>query len=91
MAGREEKKEEKKEKKVHVSKGKRKKKKHALSRKYKMYTIQGDKVVARKRHCPRCGPGIFLAAAQNRAFCGKCAYTEFASSTAAATTAAGKK
>ncbi len=74
-----EKKEEKKEekKKAHVSKGKRKKKKHALSMRYKMYTISGDKIMSRKRMCPRCGPGIFLAVAPNRVFCGKCAYTEF--------------
>ena len=56
--------------------GKRKRKKHPSSKKYKMYTISGDKII-RKRNCPRCGPGIFLAVAPNRLFCGKCAYTEF--------------
>jgi len=64
--------------------GKRKRKKHPSSKKYKMYTIQGDKVI-RKRMCPRCGPGIFLAVAPNRVFCGKCAYTEFNSSNSSAT------
>ncbi len=60
-----------------ASGGKRKKKKHPSSKKYKMYTIVGDKITQRKRMCPRCGPGIFLAVAPNRVFCGKCAYTEF--------------
>lgn len=59
--------------------GKKKRKKHPSSKKYKMYTISGDKIT-RKRMCPRCGPGIFLAVAPNRVFCGKCAYTEFTAS-----------
>ena len=61
--------------------GKRKRKKHPSSKKYKMYTVSGDKITSRKRMCPRCGPGIFLAVAPNRVFCGKCAYTEFTTST----------
>lgn len=60
-----------------ASGGKRKRTKHPSSKKYKMYTVVGDKITARKRMCPRCGPGIFLAVAPNRVFCGKCAYTEF--------------
>jgi ubiquitin-small subunit ribosomal protein S27Ae len=66
-------------------KGKRKRKKHPSSKKYKMYTVVGDKITARKRMCPRCGPGIFLAVAPNRVFCGKCAYTEFQASTPSTT------
>ncbi|MEM0449471.1 MAG: 30S ribosomal protein S27ae [Methanomassiliicoccales archaeon] len=31
----------------------------------------------KKRHCPKCGPGVFLAEHQNRNSCGKCGYTEF--------------
>ena len=46
------------------------------SRRWKKYKVEGGKVT-RGRFCPRCGPGIFLALAENRAFCGKCHYTEF--------------
>ncbi|NYT05329.1 MAG: 30S ribosomal protein S27ae [Methanomicrobiales archaeon] len=41
------------------------------------YTIEGDRCVAAKKHCPRCGPGVFLAEHADRSACGKCGYTEF--------------
>jgi small subunit ribosomal protein S27Ae len=47
------------------------------SGRYKLYTVEGTKVVAQKRHCPRCGPGVFLAEHADRVACGKCGYTEF--------------
>ena len=47
-----------------------------VSKKWKKYTISGDKVI-RAKTCPRCGPGIFLAVHKGRLYCGKCAYTEF--------------
>jgi len=59
-----------------ISKGKKKPKNKPTSKKYKMYKIDGDKIV-RRRSCPRCGPGIFLMNAENRMYCGKCRYTEF--------------
>ena len=59
-------------------KGKKPHKNNPTSKKYKFYKIEGDKVI-RKKHCPRCGPGIFLADAGNRIYCGKCHYTEFIS------------
>ena len=46
------------------------------SQKYKHYIISGNSV-KRKRNCPRCGPGIFLAEHKDRVCCGKCRYTEF--------------
>ena len=46
------------------------------SKKYTKYTVSGDKV-ERKPHCPKCGPGVFLAEHKNRKTCGKCGYTEF--------------
>jgi len=60
-------------------KGKKPYKNKPTSKRYKMYKIDGDKIT-RRRNCPRCGPGIFLAVAPNRTFCGKCAYTEFGNS-----------
>ena len=57
-------------------KGKKAHKNKPTSKKYKMYKIEGDKI-SRKNHCPRCGPGVFLADSQNKRYCGKCHYTEF--------------
>ncbi|MCF7865965.1 30S ribosomal protein S27ae [Candidatus Woesearchaeota archaeon] len=31
---------------------------------------------AKNLSCPKCGPGIFLAAHKDRASCGKCGYME---------------
>ena len=42
----------------------------------KLYTKEGDKMKAKNRHCPKCGPGFFMGAHSNRAVCGKCGYTE---------------
>lgn len=58
------------------SKGKKKPKNKPTSKRYKMYKMEGDKLV-RGKFCPRCGPGIFLMNADNRSYCGKCRYTEF--------------
>ena len=46
------------------------------SKKYKMYKIEGDKVI-REKSCPRCGLGVFLMKASNRLYCGRCHLTEF--------------
>ncbi len=35
------------------------------------------KLEKKKRNCPKCGPGVFLAEHANRNSCGKCGYTEF--------------
>lgn len=58
--------------------GKKKHKNKPSSQKWKFYKISGD-TVTRGRCCPRCGSGIFLMIAKNRAYCGKCHYTEFGS------------
>lgn len=41
------------------------------------YEIQGDKLVRKRRHCPKCGEGVFLAEHKDRHACGGCGYTEF--------------
>ena len=74
MAEEEKKEEKKKEKKV--SKGKKKHRNKPTSKKYKFYKIEGNEI-KRAAHCPRCGPGIFLANTDDRLYCGKCHYTEF--------------
>jgi len=58
-------------------KGKKPHKNKPISKKYKFYKVDGDKVIREKKHCPRCGPGTFLADHKTRLYCGKCHYTEF--------------
>lgn len=41
------------------------------------FKLDGDKIVRTKKHCPKCGPGVFLAEHRDRISCGKCGYTEF--------------
>jgi len=57
-------------------KGKKAHRNKPTSKKYALYKISGDKVT-RAKHCPRCGPGIFLANRERRVHCGRCSYTEF--------------
>ena len=65
-----------KEEKKKVKKGKKPHKNKPTGKKYIHYTISGSKIT-RKQHCPRCGPGVFLAQHNGRVHCGKCNYTEF--------------
>ncbi|HID20116.1 MAG TPA: 30S ribosomal protein S27ae [Methanophagales archaeon] len=37
----------------------------------------GFKLLRRRKVCPRCGAGVFLAEHKDRYSCGKCGYTEF--------------
>lgn len=41
------------------------------------YKVEGDRVVRSRKHCPKCGPGVFLAEHKDRVSCGRCGYTEF--------------
>ncbi len=45
--------------------------------KRELYELTENKVVRKRRFCPRCGPGVFLAEHADRYTCGKCGYTEF--------------
>jgi small subunit ribosomal protein S27Ae len=60
-------------------KGKKPAKNKPTSKKYAKYSVDGDKVTRNAKHCPRCGPGVFLGEGLGRSFCGKCGYAEFAS------------
>ncbi|NQE05843.1 30S ribosomal protein S27ae [ANME-1 cluster archaeon GoMg1] len=37
----------------------------------------GWKLKRKRKTCPRCGAGVFLAEHKDRYACGKCGYTEF--------------
>lgn len=57
-------------------KGKKSHKNKRPGKKWKHYDINGDNI-KRRKYCPRCGVGIFLADHKTRLYCGKCHYTEF--------------
>ena len=42
-----------------------------------MWTLEGNKVVRTHKHCPKCGPGVFMADHYDRLHCGRCSYTKF--------------
>ncbi|MFH1823136.1 MAG: 30S ribosomal protein S27ae [archaeon] len=60
-----------------VKKGKKKKKNKKTSERYKKYELKDGKVLRKLKHCPRCGPGVFLATSKDRVFCGRCHYMEY--------------
>jgi small subunit ribosomal protein S27Ae len=52
-------------------------KKHMSVKVHDYYEVSGDSVKRRRKSCPRCGPGAWLAEHKGRLYCGKCGYTEF--------------
>jgi ubiquitin-small subunit ribosomal protein S27Ae len=71
-------------KKAKERKGKKAHTKHKLKSKSEQYTVS-ETGVERKKSCPKCGSGVFLAVHANRQSCGKCGFTEFAKQEATAT------
>lgn len=51
-------------------------KKRTKTRKGAYYKIEGNSL-KRKKSCPKCGAGVFMAEHEKRRHCGKCGYTEF--------------
>ncbi len=45
--------------------------------KRELYEIQDGKIIRKRKECPKCGPGVFLAEHEDRRSCGRCGYTEF--------------
>jgi len=48
-------------------------------KKIEFFKVEGDKINRFRKHCPKCGPGIFLGEHKDRFTCGSCGYTEFKS------------
>jgi small subunit ribosomal protein S27Ae len=69
-------KEEKKKEKKSQKERPKSKKKHTKVQIWKLYKVEGDKVVRKNQDCPRCGAGTFLAKYKNRTYCGKCGYSQ---------------
>jgi len=44
---------------------------------WNLFEKKGDSVARKNKHCPKCGPGFFLAAHKDRLVCGKCGYVEY--------------
>ena len=44
---------------------------------WELFEKKGDVVSRKNKHCPKCGPGFFLAAHKDRHVCGKCGYVEY--------------
>ncbi|MEM1574440.1 MAG: 30S ribosomal protein S27ae [Nitrososphaerota archaeon] len=44
---------------------------------WEKYEIKNGKIIRKKRFCPRCGPGTFMAEHKERYTCGKCSYVEY--------------
>jgi small subunit ribosomal protein S27Ae len=42
-----------------------------------VYKLEGGKLTRNRKHCPKCGPGVFMGEHNDRTSCGKCGYTEF--------------
>ena len=40
------------------------------------YEVKGNSLSRKNKFCPKCGPGIFLAAHKDRVQCGRCGYME---------------
>ena len=62
---------EKVEKKVDKGKGGK------TSKKWTAYDVTGAHSVKKRKTCPKCGEGVFMAKHKDRESCGKCGYTEF--------------
>ena len=45
--------------------------------KWQLYEIKDGKLVRKRKECPKCGAGVFMAEHADRRSCGKCGYTEF--------------
>ena len=46
-------------------------------KKYEFFKVEDGKINRFRRHCPKCGPAVFLADHKDRFSCGKCGYTEY--------------
>lgn len=60
-----------------MAKGKEAPKKKGPAGKRGLYEVKGNTLVRKKKACPKCGPGVFLAEHKDRVSCGNCGYTEF--------------
>lgn len=46
-------------------------------KKIEFFKVEGNRITRIRKHCPKCGPAVFLAEHKDRFGCGKCGYTEY--------------
>ena len=51
--------------------------KHKPIKQWDILKIEGDKLTRKKKLCPRCGLGTYMAEHKDRYYCGKCGFTEW--------------
>jgi len=56
---------------------KKRRKEEREMNKREIYEVQDGKVIRKRKECPKCGPGVFMAEHKDRISCGNCGYTEF--------------
>ncbi|MBN1645398.1 30S ribosomal protein S27ae [Candidatus Woesearchaeota archaeon] len=44
---------------------------------WKFFEKKGDSLQRKRKSCPKCGQGTFMAQHKGRITCGKCGYSEF--------------
>lgn len=44
-----------------------------------LYSVSSGKLERKRKACPKCGAGVFLAEHRERLACGRCTYTEWKS------------
>ena len=42
-----------------------------------LWALEGDRVMRKRRPCPKCGNGVYMAEHYDRMHCGSCGYTMF--------------
>jgi len=47
-----------------------------MTKKWELYETKG-KLERKRKSCPKCGGGVFMAQHKDRLSCGRCGYTEF--------------
>ena len=52
-------------------------KKKEKQKKSEFYEVKADTLVRKRKTCPKCGPGTFMAEHKDRMHCGTCSYTEW--------------
>ena len=46
------------------------------SKRWGLYEVSGDSITRKRKSCPKCGAGSFMAQHKDRIVCGSCSYME---------------